>query len=116
MSSNMSDQELRCLATKRVKPRSLPCTCFASYPHCECAIAECAIALNMVGCSNPENTPPCFVCRLGGCGIRVLFHRLGVLALSRATGTWARKEIEKRTPDAQQKQTPIGLLATAEPG
>ena len=38
---------------------------------------------------------PWFIFPLGGWGIGILFHFLGVFVFSRSGGTWEKKEIEK---------------------
>ena len=90
MSNQMSEEELYRLARKRVEEKKGFYIHFAVY----CAV-NALLVLIWWFTGSPGNRFPWFVFPLGGWGIGVLFHFLGVFVFSRGTGTWERKEIEK---------------------
>jgi len=86
MSTGMSEEEIYCQARKRVEEKKGFYFHFAVY-----------IVVNImlvIIWSVTGNGFPWFVFPLGGWGIGILFHFLGVFVFSR-TSSWERREIEK---------------------
>jgi len=90
MASNMSDDELYRLARKRVEEKK------GFYVHFAVYLAVNALLIMIWWFTGePGGRFPWFIFPLGGWGIGVLFHFLGVFVFSRGTSTWESKEIEK---------------------
>lgn len=87
MSSNMSEEEIYSLARKRVEEKK------GFYIHL--VVYICVNILLVIIWAFPSGGGfPWFIFPLGGWGIGILFHFLGVFVFSRQT-SWERREIEK---------------------
>jgi len=87
MSAQMSEEKIYEEARKRVEEKKGFFIHFAVY-----IIVN--ILLVLIWATTGAGSPPWFIYPLGGWGIGILFHFLGVFVFSRRTG-WERKEIEK---------------------
>jgi hypothetical protein len=88
MSNGMSEEEIYRLARKRVEEKK------GFYIHLTVYICVNAILVVIWAFTGRGQGVPWFVFPLGGWGIGILFHFLGVFVFSRPSD-WDRREIEK---------------------
>lgn len=97
MTSQLSEEEIYKIARKRVEDKKGFFVHLAVY-----IIVNIGLVLLWWWTSDGEGHP-WFVWTLGGWGIGLIFHCLGVFVFNRQTG-WERKEIEKEVERLKQSR------------